>query len=198
MAVACQVPRVAPDESAHGAAREAPREELRRARLRQLMADHFDAVWKFVRRIGVGEQLAEDVSQEVFLVAARRIDDIKTESSSERSFLLATAYRVSRDLGRKAHRETLRDVDTELANMPTPEEQLDEKRSCEVIYRLLSELDEDVRAIFVMYEMDGMTMNEIAKLVGLPIGTVGSRLRRAREDFKARFERHLKRVKETR
>jgi RNA polymerase sigma-70 factor (ECF subfamily) len=82
--------------------------------------------------------------------------------------------------------------------MPNPEEQLDEKRACEAFYRLLSELDEDVRAIFVMYEMGGMTMNEIAKLVGLPIGTVGSRLRRAREDFKARFERHRKRLQEGR
>ncbi|AKU98745.1 hypothetical protein AKJ09_05409 [Labilithrix luteola] len=185
---------MAPDESERSSALE----EARRARLRQLIADHFNAVWKFLRRIGIPEQLAEDVSQEVFLVAARRVDDIKAEQTSERSFLLATAYRVSRELGRKAHREALRDVDTELAAMPNPEEQLDEKRACEVVYRLLSELDEDVRAIFVMYEMDGMTMNEIAKLIGLPIGTVGSRLRRAREDFKARYERHLKRLKETR
>lgn len=172
--------------------------DARRTRLRQLIADHFNPVWKFLRRIGVPAQLAEDVCQEVFLVAARRIDDMKAEPASERSFLLGTAYRVSRDLGRKAHRESLRDVDTELAAMPSPEEQLDEKRACEVIYRLLSELDEDVRAIFVMYELDGMTMNEIAQVLGLPIGTVGSRLRRAREDFKARFERHRKRLKEVR
>ncbi len=173
-------------------------EDARKARLRQLIADHFNPVWKFLRRIGVPAQLAEDVSQEVFLVAHRRIDDIKAGVSSERSFLLGTAYRVSRELGRKAHRESLQDVDTELASMPTPEEQLDEKRACEVIYRLLSELDDDVRAIFVMYEMDGMTMNEIAQVLGLPIGTVGSRLRRARDDFKARFERHRKRLKEVR
>jgi RNA polymerase sigma-70 factor (ECF subfamily) len=173
-------------------------EEARQTRLRQLIADHFNPVWKFLRRIGIPAQLAEDVSQEVFLVAARRIDDIKAEQMSERSFLLGTAYRVSRELGRKAQRESLRDVDAELTAMPNPEEQLDEKRACEVIYRLLSELDEDVRAIFVMYEMDGMTMNEIAKLLGLPIGTVGSRLRRARDDFKARFERHRKRLKEAR
>lgn len=172
--------------------------DARQTRLRQLIADHFNPVWKFLRRIGVPAQLAEDVCQEVFLVAARRIDDMKAEPTSERSFLLGTAYRVSRDLGRKAHRESLRDVDTELAAMPSPEEQLDEKRACEVIYRLLSELDEDVRAIFVMYELDGMTMNEIAQVLGVPIGTVGSRLRRAREDFKARFERHRKRLKEVR
>ena len=173
-------------------------EDTRQARLRQLIAEHFKPVWRFVRRIGVPEHLAEDVSQEVFLVASRRIDDIKANPTSERSFLLGTAYRVTRDLGRKAHRESLREVDTELAVWPSPEEELDDKRTCEVIYRLFSELDEDVRAVFVMFEMDGMTMNEIAQALGLPIGTVGSRLRRAREDFKARFERHRKSLKEVR
>mgnify|MGYP001389470353 CR=1 FL=1 len=173
-------------------------EDVRQERLRKLIREHFHVVWKFLRRIGVPADLAEDVSQEVFLVASRRIDDIKAEAAVERSFLLGTAYRVSRDLGRKATRESLQDVDTEHAPLPSPEEQLDDKRVCEQIYRLLSELDEDVRAIFVMYELDGMTMNEIAQALGLPIGTVGSRLRRAREDFKARFERYRKRLQEMR
>ena len=174
-------------------------EDARQARLRQLIAEHFKPVWRFVRRIGVPEHLAEDVSQEVFLVASRRIADIKPNPTSERSFLLGTAYRVTRDLGRKARRESLReDVVNELVIWPKPDEELDDKRTCEVIYRLFYELDEDVRAVFVMYEMDGMTMNEIAQALGLPIGTVGSRLRRAREDFKARFERHRKRSKDVR
>lgn len=173
-------------------------EDARQVRLRQLIAEHFDSVWKFLRRIGVPEHLAEDVSQEVFLVASRRIDDIKVDPTSARSFLVGTAYRVSRDLVRKTHRETLQDVDTELAVSPSQEEQLDEKREREVIYRIFSELDEDVRAVFVMYEMEEMTMNEIAQVLGLPIGTVGSRLRRARDDFKARFERHRKRLRAVR
>jgi RNA polymerase sigma-70 factor (ECF subfamily) len=192
MAAACQVARMTSKESGRST------EDARQVRLRQLIAEHFDSVWKFLRRIGVPEHLAEDVSQEVFLVASRRIDDIKVDPTSERSFLVGTAYRVSRDLVRKAHRETLQDVDTELAASPSPEEQLDEKRACEAIYRIFSGLDEDVRAVFVMYEMEGMTMNEIAQVLGLPIGTVGSRLRRAREDFKARFERHRKRLREAR
>jgi RNA polymerase sigma-70 factor, ECF subfamily len=170
-------------------------DERRHARLRQLIADHFPAVWKYLRRVGIPAHLAEDASQEVFLVAARRVDDIKGEHAAERSFLLGTAYRVGRELLRKAHRESPEeDVDAGPGSERNPEEQLDEKQACEVVYRVLAELEEDVRPIFVLYEMDGLTMIEISKLLGLPIGTVGSRLRRAREDFKARFERHRKRL----
>jgi RNA polymerase sigma-70 factor, ECF subfamily len=195
MAAACPVPQMA----SNGSVSASVVEERRQARLRQLIDDHFASVWKFLRRIGVPAHLAEDASQEVFLVAARRVDDITARHAAERSFLLGTAYRVARELQRKAHRESLEiDVDAECGPALNPEEQLDEKRASEVVYRLLSELDEDVRHIFVMYEMDGMTMIEIAKLLELPIGTVGSRLRRAREDFKARFERHRKRLVEVR
>lgn len=191
MAAACPVPPMASE----GLESASVLEEGRRARLRHLIDDHFASVWKFLRGLGVPAHLAEDASQEVFLVAARRVDDIKGGQASERSFLLGTAYRVNRDLQRRAHRESLHeDVDTELGAAPNPEEQLDAKRACELVYRILSELDADVRPVFVMYELNGMTMIEISKLLGLPIGTVGSRLRRAREDFKARFDRHRKRV----
>lgn len=192
MAAALPISQVASDGS------EGALEEARRARLRLLIEEHFGGVWKFLRRIGIPGHLAEDASQEVFLVAARRIDDIEAGHALERSFLLGTAYRVARDLQRKATRESLNDMGAELASALNPEEQLDEKRACELVYRLLSELDPDVRPVFVMYEMDEMTMIEISKLLGVPIGTVGSRLRRGREDFKARLERHRKRLGDVR
>lgn len=170
-------------------------EERRQARLRQLIDDHFASVWKYLRRVGIAEHLAEDASQEVFLVAARRLDDITPDPVVERSFLLGTAYRVGRSLKRKAARESPEeDVDPGADSAPNPEEQLDDKRAREVVYRVLAELEDDVRPIFILYELDGLTMIEIANLLDLPRGTVGSRLRRARDDFKARYERERKRL----
>jgi RNA polymerase sigma-70 factor (ECF subfamily) len=55
--------------------------------------------------------------------------------------------------------------------------------------RILESMDEDTRTVFVLFELEGMTMAAIAKLVGVPMGTVASRLRRAREDFQREARR---------
>jgi RNA polymerase sigma-70 factor (ECF subfamily) len=78
---------------------------------------------------------------------------------------------------------------------PTPETLLDEERARELLYQLLSELDERFRVVFVMYEIEAMTMQEIAEVLEVPVGTVASRLRAAREDFGARLERYRARTR---
>ncbi|MBX3222660.1 MAG: RNA polymerase sigma factor [Labilithrix sp.] len=187
---------LAPAESAasdEGAVTARPATEGADDRLRALASQHFADVWRFLRHLGVPQSLLDDAAQDVFLVAARRRDEI--ELGRERSFLFGTAFKVAQAARRKAWRDAPRepaesDASVQRDPAPTPEQHLDDKEACTLALRLLDELDEGQREVFVLYEIEGLTMQRIAELTELPAGTVASRLRRAREEFLTRFARH--------
>ncbi|MDF2693933.1 MAG: hypothetical protein K0S65_2316 [Labilithrix sp.] len=166
--------------------------------LRALVRAHYSNIWRFLRRLGFEEHLADDAAQELFLVAVRRIDGVRPES--ERAFLYSTALRIATALKRKQAREVSVDpLETHSAIVETAaatlDERLDDERARELLYRLLSELDERFRIVFVMYELEELTMPEIAAALEIPLGTATSRLRTAREDFRARLARHRMRTR---
>lgn len=182
---------------ASGIRREAlPEADARRERIQALVASFHVPIWRFLRRQGLPVAQADEVVQEVFLVAFRRGEDLR--EGSERSFLFATAFRLAKDVRRKQGREPVVEQ-MEDAPIPDPasdpEKTFDRKQTRELAYRLLSELDESVRTPFIMFEIEGMSMKEIAHVMGLPVATVGSRLRRAREDFQARVHRYRSRLR---
>jgi RNA polymerase sigma-70 factor (ECF subfamily) len=146
---------------------------------------HFRDVWRIVRRFGVPENSADDAAQEVFIIAARRLSDIAP--GSERPFLFASAVRVAANARRAlgARRECAEDDSLPEGVDPRPNAEvlLDQKRLRHLLDRVLDELSDDLRVCFVLYELEGMSSPEIAELLGIPIGTVASRLRRARESF---------------
>src|SRR5262249_31622198 len=117
-----------------------------------------------------------------------RIDAVAPER--QRSFLLGTALRIASKLKRKRSREVLGTEAEPFEPTASVEDRIDDERARELGYRLLSELEESLRIVFVMYELEGMTMQEISDVIGVPQGTVASRLRRARDEFRARLERH--------
>jgi RNA polymerase sigma-70 factor (ECF subfamily) len=166
-------------------------EQAHKANLRELVEGYFVDVWRFLRHLGVPEHSVDDAAQDVFLVAARRIHEIRP--GSERSFLFGTAFKVAQ-AARRQHVRTLPCEDgvaeAEVDTAPNPEQQLDDKEAQALALRLLDELDEGQRQVFVLCEIEGLTMQQIAELTELPMGTVASRLRRAREAFQSRFERH--------
>ncbi len=173
---------------------EALAHEARRIQVRELVAAHYAHVWKFVRRLGVPAPLADEVVQDVFLVALRRADAVR--AGSERAFLFATAFRTARHTLNKARRDpVVDDPDRAPTLAPDPEATLEKKQTRELAYSLLAELDDDLRGPFVMFELEGMTMQEIASVTGLPVPTVGSRLRRAREAFRACVHRRRSRLR---
>ena len=159
-------------------------------RIRQLFDTQFDFVWRSLRRLGVPELTVDDATQEVFLVASRRLADI--EAGRERSFLFATALRIAsttrRGLGRRGQHDD-EAVDSLVDPAPGPDEVADRQRARAVLDRVLESMDLDLRAVFVLYELEEMTMAEIAITLELAPGTVASRLRRAREAFQATVAR---------
>lgn len=173
-------------------------EEARAERLRGLVRSHFAVAWKFLRRLGFKRDVVDDATQELFLVARRRLDEVTP--GRERAFLFGAAIRIATHINRKRVREVpaghLRaEIDDSEA---VPEQRLDDEKARALLYRLLGELDEHHRVVFVMYELEQMTMSQIAEALGIPLGTVASRLRRGRADFHARLERHRARAAERR
>ena len=154
-------------------------------RVAEMLRAHFRDVWRIVRRFGVPENSADDAAQEVFIIAARRLSDIA--KGSERPFLLASAVRVAANVRRSlgARRECQQDdsLPEGVDPVPSAEALLDQKRLRQMLDRVLDQLSDDLRVSFVVYELEGMSSPEIAELLDIPVGTVASRLRRAREAF---------------
>jgi len=171
----------------------------RTEQLRAIVREHFADVWRFLRRLGFERDVADDAAQDLFFVALRRMDAITP--GCERAFLFGAALRIAARLKRKDARElpVERAIEEDVPDVlsATLEQRLDEERARQLLYRLLSELEERFRVVFVMYELEGMTMLEISELLEIPPGTVASRLRSARDDFQARLARHRARHEES-
>ena len=163
-------------------------------RMRAVVQAHFDFVWRSARRLGVREADADDAAQKVFLVAAQKLDRI--ESGRERAFLFQTALRVASHIRRRyrADREVLDQHLQECGDdRPNLEDLTDQHRLRALADSVMEEMPLDLRAVLVLHEVQEMTTPEIAEMLGIPLGTAASRLRRAREDFRTReFEETLR------
>jgi RNA polymerase sigma-70 factor, ECF subfamily len=148
---------------------------------------HFDFVWRSLRRLGVSESGAEDAVQEVFLVVHRRLGEFEARSSVKTWLFgiarkIASRYRRARDrrpeTGGTPALETLRD-----RAQHGSDESLARAQALVLLDTLLDELDEEKREVFVLAELEQMTMPEIGQALGLNVNTAYTRLRAARRDF---------------
>ena len=159
--------------------------EVDRARLERIFNAHHAVVWRALRRRGLTPEAAEDATQETFLLAAERLSDIQPDR--ERAFLIGTALRMAHTLGRKTVRWQLDDdMDDRLSDARDPDETRADAQLCDLV---LSKVDPELVEVFVLYEMEELTSPEIAELLAIPLGSVASRLRRAREQFRSAAER---------
>ena len=163
-------------------------------RLAAMFQAHYDFVWRSVRRLGVPPAAVDDAAQEVFVVASRKLASI--EPGKEKAFLFGTAIRVAADARRAQHRRRQAPEEPDPADStPSPDELVDQKRARALLDDFIAQLPDDTRPVFVLFELESMTMAEIASVLDLPAGTVASRLRRARELFGACVHRHTERSK---
>jgi RNA polymerase sigma-70 factor (ECF subfamily) len=153
--------------------------------MRRLFDEHFDALRRLVRRLALPGTEVDDVVQAVLTIAARRRDAI--EPGKERAFLFGTALRVIADMRKSASRryEIVVDEVDALCEEPAPDERLDMARAQACIEDVIASMPEDLRTVFVLFELEDMTMHEISKALEVPPGTVASRLRRSRAYFEA-------------
>lgn len=163
----------------------------RNARLAALAREHFSFIWRSLRRLGVAEPAVDDAAQQVFEVAARRFGDL--EAGRERAFLFKTALLVALEARRAAARARSEADGPEIESLhdpaPGPEESALLQENRLLLDRALAGLGLDERTVFVLYEIEELSLSEIAELVGIPRGTVASRLRSARESFHTEVKR---------
>jgi RNA polymerase sigma-70 factor (ECF subfamily) len=153
--------------------------------LNSAVADHYELVWRILRRLGVAEASVEDAAQQVLIVFANRIDDVRI--GAERAFMVSTATRVAADARKKRTRarEDLQPEVLEALPSATPlaDELLDRGRARRWLDIVLGEMPDELREVFVLFELEELTMATIAQLLNLAPDTVASRLRRARATF---------------
>src|SRR5688500_3155134 len=129
-------------------------------RISTLFHQHFDLVWRTVRRLGVPPAAVDDAAQEVFVVASRKLDVI--EPGKEKAFLYGTAIRVAADARRAQTRRGGSPADVELDTLgdgaPNPEDLVDQKRAREMLDEIIGRMPDDAREVFVLYELEGLTM----------------------------------------
>jgi RNA polymerase sigma-70 factor, ECF subfamily len=157
--------------------------------------EYFDLVWSAARQLGVSTDAIDDVVQEVFVVIYARLSSLQ-QVESLRSWVYGVARRTistyrrarrARDVTGAQYAEV---VDW-LESLPATPHDIsllaDRQR---LLLRLLDELDELKREVFVLSEIEGFTAPEIADALEVPVNTVYSRLRAAREGFEQAVARH--------
>jgi RNA polymerase sigma-70 factor (ECF subfamily) len=174
----------------------APPDAVRGAAFDAVYREHFRFVWRTVRRLGLQGPPVDDVLQEVFLVVHRRLGDFEGRSSPK-TWLYGIVRRVVSD-----YRRTLRrrgalassdvpdaDVDALACEEQGPEASAEQAEQVRLLHRLLAELDDDKREVFILAELEGLTMAEIAEALEVNANTIASRLRAARREFEAALGR---------
>ncbi|MFO0555945.1 MAG: sigma-70 family RNA polymerase sigma factor [Polyangiaceae bacterium] len=152
----------------------------------ELYDQHVDLVWRALRRFGVAESAIEDATQEVFLVAFRRLSSFEGKSTLS-TWLYGICAHVARNARRteRRHPETpTEDVGHDQASTSaTPEQVASEREAQRILYELLDALDHDKREAFVLAELEGLSAPEIAASLGLNVNTVYARIRAGRAAF---------------
>ncbi len=159
-------------------------------RMRVFMSTYHTMVWRTVRNLGVSNADLDDAVQQVFIIASSKLHLIS--DGCERSFLAGVAVRIA-SRSRRSRERRREAIEIDPADQPatcaSPVEELDRVEARRIFERLLDLMPPDLQLAFVMYEVEELTLAEIAAALALPLGTVASRVRRARELFVTRARR---------
>jgi RNA polymerase sigma-70 factor (ECF subfamily) len=154
-----------------------------------LYREHFAFAWRALRRLGVPERDLMDAAQDVFVVVHRRFAELDP-ASRVTTWLYAICLRVASDRRRSASaRHELLAEPPEAPAGADEAEQLRLRAHRRILYAALEQMPLEQRAVFTLFELEGASGEEIAAALAVPVPTVHSRLRRARETFRAVLER---------
>jgi RNA polymerase sigma-70 factor (ECF subfamily) len=158
----------------------------------QLFRAHARFVAGFVVRLGVEAEAVDDVVQEVFLAAHRR-GGFETGPARPTTWLAEIALRVVSTHRRTARRRRVVPdegaLDAAVSSAEGPDRTAEHRDALARVERALETLDVDRRAVFILFEIEGETSEAIAAGLGIPVGTVHSRLHTARKEFQRAFTR---------
>jgi len=143
-------------------------------------------LWRALRSLGIPEADTDDLCQEVMIVVHRRLNEV--QGRSLRGWLYGICVRVASDYRRSARvKRRSREPVPEQAVAPAAESDAEAKKLEGRLLRVLDELDYDKRVVFVLYELEELTLREISEALSIPMQTVYSRLQSAREHVRRVF-----------
>jgi RNA polymerase sigma-70 factor (ECF subfamily) len=151
---------------------------------RDLYSEQSQYMWRTLRRLGVRAADQEDLLQEVFLRAVRSLASLDPDLPV-RPWLFGIAFRVVSDFRRLSrHRvEVLRGSLEAPDQAPAPAEAYERAESCRLLHLALQQVPLERRALLLMFYFDEYTMAEIADVFPMPVQTLYTRLRRARQEL---------------
>jgi RNA polymerase sigma-70 factor (ECF subfamily) len=152
-------------------------------RLSAALGAHFSMVWRTLRRLGVDSAAANDAAHVVFVTFASRARDIAP--TRERSFLAGAAIRVAANAQRRKGRREDEKSPAPYDSAWATEETMNGAERRELLDRALASLSSEQRTVFVLDELEGFTLPEIAETLELPLVMATSRLRQGRQAFEA-------------
>ncbi len=160
----------------------------RATRVRAIYGEHFDYVARTLRRLKIPARHLEDVAHDVFVVVYQRLDTYDA-SRPIKPWLFGIAFRVAADFGKRAanRNESLQDPPLPPISDLDVEAALDDERARRLVHHALDVLSDEQRVVFVLHELDGESVADIAETFTIPVNTAYSRLRLARRRFVERI-----------
>jgi RNA polymerase sigma-70 factor (ECF subfamily) len=157
-----------------------------------LYAAHAAFVFRSLVRLGVRRADAPDATQQVFLVVMKKVAGFDGRASVK-AWLFGICRRVAAD--HRARASTQREVSSaQLPDEPVAPGQhaaFERRQARAWLQRLVDGLNEDRRDVFVLYELEGCTMPEVAEMLGIPLQTAYSRFNAAKRDLEAQARQDL-------
>lgn len=173
-------------ESAEPLSRIGPVDAKTKELVRQLINAHYAFIWRLLARLGVRADEVDDATQQVFMVPMTR-DGLEIQAGRERAYLFGVAVRVAQE-HRRRDRKRSAQSETDLEAFVDPGVDLetlsDQHRARRILDNIVMTMPEELRMVFILFEFEGLSAPEVAGLVGIPAGTVASRLRRGRQIFR--------------
>ena len=166
-----------------------------RVDLDALYREHARTVARWVAHLGGPRVDVDDLVHEIFLVVQRRLPEFRGDAKVTTWLYRITARVVSGRRRRERARTWMRrawrgDVEqATMSNHVTPIEELERQQAREAAYRALDRLGEKYRSLLILFELEGLSGEEIAGLTGIKPATVWVRLHRARALFLAALDR---------
>jgi RNA polymerase sigma-70 factor (ECF subfamily) len=152
-----------------------------------LYVEHFQYVWRQLRRLGIGEADLPDVTHDVFVIVHRRLPSFD-RARPVRPWLFGVLFRVAADhlrLSRRTREVLPANVLDPEDPGPRPDEALLDRQTRAVASQALAVLDERLRSVLLMHDLGDLDVGEIAAALQIPAKTVYTRLRVARTRFAA-------------
>jgi RNA polymerase sigma-70 factor (ECF subfamily) len=162
----------------------------------QVYAETFPAVWRMASRLGIADSALEDVLQDVYLTVFRKLAQFEGRSAPK-TWVLAITIRVVANYVRVRKRKgaghaltsVVADPETLPDGAPDPHERLARVEAMRAVHELIDGMDERRAAVFMLVELGGLSVVDVAKELGLNVNTLHARLCAARRDFERGLQR---------